>query len=114
MLIGPFYLGARPAENLIITVRDPQTNEPKNLGAFDDALLRLVSPNGVSIDTTINGGRAEIASYAQGLVTYRWPSTSLFNEVGDYTLQLELTGDNVTEFTNTATFEVYRPVGSEV
>lgn len=111
MELGPFYVGQKPGYALVLTLRDPHTNEVKNLTNFTSASLRMVDPSGASVDTS--GGTMSISDANGGKVTYIWPTdASLFSRAGDYKIQVVLTGTTSQEFTSTTVFEVYKPLGS--
>lgn len=111
MSLGPFFVGQKPANNLKITIRDAQTDEVRDISPFTGATLKMLKPNGASVDTTTNGGQATITDAAKGVVQYKWPTVSLFDQIGDYQLQVVLTGTDIEDYTDTILFEVHRPLG---
>lgn len=111
MSLGPFYVGQKPGNPLVFTVRDQVTNEPKDLSIYTGASLKLAGPDGTLISTTANGGAASILSASDGTVRYSWPTVSLFSAEGDHTIQVTLTATNVSDLTSTVTVEVYDAVG---
>ena len=108
MALGPFYTGQVPGNPLVITVKDQTTDTAKSLESYSGAELRLTGPDGLGISTTLNGGSASLLNPTNGTVRYDWPSVTLFESEGDYTLQLKLIGSNsIADYTFTTTFEVY-------
>ena len=112
MQLGPFYLGQVPRDPLSFLVRDVASNDVIDLTGYTEAQIVVLDPDGASVDTT--GGTCEIANATGGEVRYVFGSTSLFSVVGDYQLQLILTGPGSQDLTVPASFEVYRNLASLV
>lgn len=105
MDIGPFFVGQVPADPLVITIRDSATNNAKGLSSYTAASLILVNPEGTSVATS--GGSTSLSDVSGGVISYNWPTTSLFGSPGDYKFQVKLTGDSgITDYTIPQTFEV--------
>lgn len=111
MQLGPFYTGQIPREPLTLLVKDLGSDEPVDLTGYTGVAFALQDPDGNSVDTS--GGIATIAHAEGGQVTFQFPTgTSLFDQDGDYDLQVRLIGTGVLDLTVPVTFEVHRALGS--
>lgn len=108
---GPFTVGQKPAQPLLISITDPITNDAIDLTGYSGVELLLVDPNGDVIDT--GQGSAFVADPAQGIVSYEFPENeTLFEKAGDYMWQLQLNTATAQDYTAPAVFEVTPKVGS--
>ena len=106
MNIGPLYTSQVPGFPLVVEVLDSRTNKPRNLITYTSVEILMNGPDGENIDTS--SGIPAIIDVTGGLVRYEWPVTSLFPTVGDYTLQVALTGPNgIYDLTIPQTIEVF-------
>lgn len=110
MEFGPFYTGQVPREALTFIVRDVVTNEVIDLSTYTSGVMLLQDPDREVVDTS--DGDVVFANPTGGEVQYEWPSTSLLTKVGDYKVQMQLTGTGgVVDFTVPQSFKVYRSLG---
>ena len=98
-----YMTGSVPVEPLAITVQDENGNA-RSLSAYSGASLLVSGPDGV----LRTGGTAAIADAANGLVTFTWPTTTLFDVPGDYRLQLKLSAGSGADYTTTLPVVVKR------
>ncbi|MZE50127.1 hypothetical protein GTY86_02095 [Streptomyces sp. SID5770] len=89
-----YVAGSVPVESLAITVQDENGNA-RTLSAYSSASLLVSGPDGV----LRVGGTAAITDAANGLVTFTWPSTSLFDVPGDYRIALKLMSGSGADYT---------------
>lgn len=112
MQLGPFYLGQVPRDPLSFVVRDVATNDVVDLTGYTAAQVVLIDPDGVPVDTS--GGTVSLPNPTGGEVRYTFGPDSLFSVVGDYQLQVVLTGPGFQDLTVPASFEVYRNLATLV
>lgn len=104
MILGPYWVGQIPGDNLSIQVRDDK-NSPVDLSSYSvfepimlDSDNREVDLTGVALDTT---------NTVNGRFLFNFPDDrSLFNKHGDYLLQLKMTGSGKIDYTNPVTLRV--------
>lgn len=89
-----YVAGSVPVEQLSITVQDENGNA-RSLSAYSGASLLVSGPDGV----LRTGGTAAITDAPNGIVTFTWPVTSLFDVPGDYRLALKLTAASGADYT---------------
>lgn len=89
-----YFVGQVPVDALAITVQD-ENEEARDLSGYEGASALFIGPD----DVTRTGGTAAITDAVNGLVTFDWPSTTLFDVPGDYSLRLKLTAGSGTDYT---------------
>lgn len=97
MLEKTFWVGDRPTGSTVFQIRNQTTGVPEVLTSFhtartlildsDDNLLEFPEENTV------------ITNAVEGLVTFFWPSESIFTKSGRYLMQVELEGNTITKRT---------------
>lgn len=103
-MISQYWKDQIPARPLSIQVKDQDGND-MNLSGYTTYTVKMLDSNNVEVDLTgsvLNTGNADIGKFV-----FRWPTTrTLFDEAGDYVLQLELTGTGRKDYTTTHTIRV--------
>jgi hypothetical protein len=103
-MISQYWVGQIPARPLSIQVKD-QDGNALNLSGYTTITIKLLGSRNETIDTS--GAVLDTANSSVGKILFRWPTeSSLFNESGDYVLQLELSGTDRLDFTTTHTIRV--------
>lgn len=92
-----YWVGDRPAGSWTFQVLDQKTGDVQTLAGFTSAKVLMLDPQNKTID--IPDIAASIVDPANGLVSFAWPTESLFTKEGRYVVQLELSGANVTRRT---------------
>jgi hypothetical protein len=92
-----YWVGDRPAGTWNIQVLDQKTGEVQNLGGYTTAKVILLDPKNNKVE--IPDTNAVISNPTLGIVTFAWPSESLFTKPGRYVMQVELSGINSTRRT---------------
>ena len=87
-----FWVGDRPAGAWAIQVRDQKSGQVVSLGGFTTAKVYLLDPSNEVVE--IPASNVTISVSEEGIVTFLWPSESLFTKAGRYVMQLELSGPN--------------------
>lgn len=96
-----YYVNQVPVESVVFSVVDENRN-PRTLEAYETARVFFTSPNGTSTD----GGNAVITDPAQGVVTYTFPETTVFEQRGSYRVQLRLENGDRMDYADIATLRV--------
>jgi len=103
-MISQYWLDQIPARPLSIQVKN-QDGTDMNLSAYTDITATLIGTNNEEI--SLEGAVIDRTNAQIGKIIFRWPTgRSLFEYVGDYVFQLELTGSSAKDFTSTHTFRV--------
>lgn len=89
-----YYVGQVPVDPLLIRVQD-ENGDSRNLSGYSGASVLFSGPDGV----LRTGGTATITDAANGLVSFDWPTTTLFDVPGDYRMALKLTAGSGADFT---------------
>lgn len=110
MEIATYWVGEVPRDPLRITVYNDD-GTLLDLSGYDTARLLMRGAHNRTIDTTANGGRAEISNLTASEVSYYWPTKSLFTQPGDYQVQVELSGPTSKVYTRIHTLVVKQPIG---
>lgn len=84
-MLGPYYVGQIPKDPLTLVVRDASTNAVVDLTGY--TAVEFVLKNPVNATVATSGGTPAIADAVNGVVTYAWPSTSLFDTPGVWRIQ---------------------------
>ena len=92
-----YWVGDRPGGAWIFNVLDQRTGQPYNLAGFPSVRVLMVGSDNEQI--VIADENAAITDPANGVVTFLWPTESVFTRPGRYALQLELYGPSVTRKT---------------
>jgi hypothetical protein len=103
-MISQYWIDQIPARPLSIQVKD-QSGADMNLSLYTNIEAVLIGTNNEEVDLT--GSVLDSANKAIGNIVLRWPTArSLFDEPGDYVLQLKLSGTGKLDFTTTHTLRV--------
>jgi len=103
-MISQYWKDQIPARPLSIQVKT-QDGLDMNLSAYTSIEVKMVGSNNEVIDLT--GSVLNTSNKDLGTILFYWPTDrSLFNYVGDYVLQLKLTGTGKLDFTSTHTLRV--------
>jgi hypothetical protein len=103
-MISQYWIDQIPARPLSIQVKD-QSGADMNLSLYTNIEAVLIGTNNEEVDLT--GSVLDSANKAIGNIVFRWPTArSLFDEPGDYVLQLKLSGTGKLDFTTTHTLRV--------
>lgn len=104
MEISQYWVGQIPKRSLSISVRD-SLGRDIDLSYYSTFTIRLVDTDNNEIDT--DGSELQTAGASSGRFVFVWPTDrSLFNEPGDYLLQLEFSDGTSRDFTTTWTIRV--------
>lgn len=97
MNVKNYWVGDKPAGTWTIQVLNQRTGDPEDLSNFTEAKVLIVdSDNNV---LTFGLHYVVITGAPTGLVTFLWPSESVFTKPGRYAVQLELRGVNAVRHT---------------
>lgn len=96
-----YYVNQVPVESIAFTVVDEQRNA-RNLDAYTGASVFFTNPNGV----VKSGGPAQITDSETGLVTYTFPSATVFDLKGSYRVQVRLENGAREDYTDIMTIRV--------
>ncbi len=103
-MISQYWKDQIPARPLSIQV-NKQDGEAYDLSAYTDIEVVMVGTNNDIVDLT--GSSLNTNGKGAGKIVFNWPTTrSLFDQVGDYVLQLKLSGTGKLDFTTTHTIRV--------
>lgn len=92
-----YWVGDRPGGAWIFEIRDARTGAPYNLSSYEGARAIMVdSDNNV---VTFPEDNTAITDRTNGIVTFLWPTESVFTETGRYAIQLEIYGPSTTRKT---------------
>jgi hypothetical protein len=101
MISKTYYIGQVPVETIVFTVKDERAIV-RSLSAYTSATVLFQAPDG----TTRTGGTATITNSAGGQVTYTFGSTTIFDEIGDYKIQLKLINSTKADYCDIAVIKV--------
>jgi len=101
MISKSYYIGQVPVETIVFTVKDERAIV-RNLNAYTGAAVLFEAPDGTSRTT----GSAVISNSANGMVTFTFGNTSIFDQVGDYSIQLKLTNGSKADYCDPAIIRV--------
>jgi hypothetical protein len=103
-MISQYWKDQIPARPLSIQVKN-QDGTDMNLSGYTTVTAKLLGSNNEEI--SLNGASINTTNSQIGKIIFTWPTDrSLFEYVGDYVFQLELTGSSAKDFTSTHTFRV--------
>jgi hypothetical protein len=103
-MISQYWKDQIPARPLSIQVKN-QDGTDMNLSGYTTVTAKLLGSNNEEI--SLNGAGINTTNSQIGKIIFTWPTDrSLFEYVGDYVFQLELTGSSAKDFTSTHTFRV--------
>jgi hypothetical protein len=107
MAISLYQIGQVPSRPIAIDVRDSDGNEA-DLSSYASFTVRLIDPENGEVDLT--GSSLTVSGASVGHFIFRWPTDrSLFDQTGEYLLQMEIDGVNGTkDFTTPHTIRVRR------
>lgn len=106
MSASQYWTGQIPAKPLAIDVRDSD-GRVVNLAGYTAFNAILIGSSNEEIDLT--GYQLNSAGANTGRFIFRWPTDrSLFDEPGEYLLQLELVGPTARDFTTEHNIKVRR------
>lgn len=92
-----YWVGDRPSSSWTFQVLDQKTGAVQSLAGFTSAKVLMLDPSNKPV--TIADTATVITDAANGLVTFTWPSESLFTKPGNYIVQLELDSGTATRKT---------------
>ena len=103
-MISQYWKDQIPAKPLSIQVKDQSGNDA-NLSGYTTIDVKMVGSNNEEID--LAGSTVISTNKNIGKIQFVWPTArSLFEETGDYVLQLKLGGTGKLDFTSTHTIRV--------
>lgn len=106
MSISQYWVGQIPALPLVIDVQDSKGNAI-NLLNYTTFTVNLLGSDNEEVD--LDGSTLETAGADSGRFVFRWPTgRSVFENSGDYLLQLEMDGDGVKDFTTVHDIKVHK------
>lgn len=100
-----YYVNQVPVESIEFKVVDEDMNA-RSLAAYTSASVSFKTPAGGSI----GGGAAVITDAAKGLVTYTFPSQTVFNQRGGYKVQLRLENSGRQDYCDIMQLNVLEPL----
>lgn len=99
MEISQYWVGQIPRRPLSIVVRD-SLGRDLDLSGYTTYSVRIVGSNNEEVDLT--GSQLQTAGAKTGRFVFVWPTTkSLFDEPGEYLLQLQMSDSTSRDFTTT-------------
>jgi hypothetical protein len=104
MQVKTFYVGDRPGGSWSFQVLDQRTGAPYNLAGFTSVKALMVDSD--NREVTFPADNVSITDTTSGLVTFLWPTESVFTEPGSYVMQLEFSGVNATRKTTVQEIKV--------
>jgi len=103
-MISQYWKDQIPAKPLSIQVKDQSGNDA-NLSGYTTIDVKMVGSNNEEID--LAGSTVISTNKNIGKIQFVWPTDrSLFEDIGDYVLQLQLGGTGKLDFTSTHTLKV--------
>lgn len=106
MATSLYYTGQIPAKPLAITVYDSD-GRTANLAGYTSYNVRMLGSNNEEIDLT--GAVLNTSQANTGRFVLRWPTDrTLFEEPGEYLLQLELVSATARDYTTEHNIKVRR------
>jgi hypothetical protein len=103
-LIGTYWVGQIPGDNLSIQVRD-ERNTPIDLSSYTSFEAVMLDSDNGEVDLT--GSLLDTSNVVSGRFVFSFPTThSLFTKYGEYVLQLKMTGNGKVDFTSPVTLKV--------
>jgi hypothetical protein len=106
MATSQYWVGQIPARPIAIDVRD-SFGRAVSLNAYTGFNVIVLGSNNEEIDLT--GSTLNTAGASTGRFIFRWPTDrSVFEESGEYLLQLELTSPTARDFTTEHNIKVRR------
>jgi len=103
-MISQYWVDQIPARPLSIQVKD-QDGINYDLSGYTTIEAVIQGTNNEELD--LSGSTVDSSNKASGIIIFRWPTTrTLFDDTGDYVLQLKLTGTGKKDFTSTHTIRV--------
>lgn len=97
MQIKNYWVGDRPGGSWVFQVLNQRTGTPESLSGYTSVRVVMLGSNNEEID--IPAANVAVSNAASGIVTFLWPSESLFTKPGRYLLQLEFSSANATRRT---------------
>ena len=106
MAISQYWVGQIPSRPIAIDVRGSD-GRALNLASYTDFRVIVLGSDNEEVDIT--GATLNTSKAAAGKFVFRWPEgRSVFDEAGEYLLQLELSGGGYKDFTTEHTIKVRR------
>jgi hypothetical protein len=106
MATSQYWTGQIPGRPIAIDVRDTD-GRPVNLAAYTGFNVIVLGSHNEEIDLT--GSQLNTSGANTGRFVFRWPTDrSVFEEPGEYLLQLELTSPTARDFTTEHNIKVRR------
>lgn len=103
-MISQYWKDQIPARPLSIQIKN-QDGTDMNLSGYTSITAKLIGSNNEEISLT--GSTLNTTNASIGKLLFSWPTDrSLFEYVGDYIFQIQLTNENAKDFTSTHTFRV--------
>lgn len=104
MEISRYWVDQIPLRNLAITVKD-SAGRPLNLTNYTDISVRMLGSDNEEVD--LDGAVVNSGGASSGRLIFEWPrDRSLFNQAGDYVLQVVLKAANALDMTTAHTIRV--------
>lgn len=104
-----YWVGDRPGGSWFFQVLDQRTGSPFNLAGFTSVKVAMLDSD--NNEVVFPDQNARISDFANGSVTFNWPTESVFTRPGRYVLQLVFTGDSATRRTTVQEILVRRMGG---
>lgn len=99
MQIKNYWVGDRPAGAWVFQVLNQRTGTPENLSQYN--LAKVIMVNSDNDEIIMPVANVSITDPIAGLVTFLWPTESLFDEPGRYVMQVELSSGTAVRRTTT-------------
>lgn len=104
MAMSQYKVGQKPRQPLGITIRDSRGRN-LDLSLYTNFTVRIVGPNNEEVDTT--GAVINTGGFRTGRIVLEWPTDrSLFEEPGDYLLEVILSDGVYKDITTEHTIRV--------
>lgn len=103
-MISQYWKNQIPSKSLSMLVKN-EDGTNMNLSLYSTITVKMLDSRNNEVD--LSGHSLNTNNKSDGQVVFVWPTTrSLFDQTGDYILQLELVGEGVKDYTSTHTIRV--------
>jgi hypothetical protein len=100
-----FYVGERPGGSTRFRILS-EAGVPESLASYTQARVLMLDSDNREVE--FPNENTEISDPIGGVVTFLWPSESVFKKAGYYVLQVELIGASATRKTSVLDIHVKR------
>ncbi len=103
-MISQYWVDQIPSSPLSITVKDAYGSD-KDLSAYTSVAVEMLDEYNNEVD--LGGSTVTFVNKQLGRILFTWPTTrSVFDDPGDYVLQVKLVSSTARDFTTTHSIKV--------